>query len=328
MRIFLTGATGFIGSVLMRQLINDGHIVHVLYRSASFNKVDLSHSKILHFKGDLLNFSSLEQAMRGCEQAYHLAAYARVWAPDPLMYHNINVIGTRNVLQTALRLGLDKVVVTSSAATLPASENGDPVNETAVKKSFETQYARSKYLAEEEVRVFHQKGLHTVIVNPTRVYGPGLLSESNAVTKLIKWYLQGRWRFLPGDGSFIGNYAYVGDVAWGHQKAMKYGKSGNRYIIGGENISLRNFFQFIGHVSGKNRKLLSLPLPMVKTFAKAERWKADAFNLRPLITPQWIENYLKDSPLSSAKAKEELNYTITPMAEGLENTIHWLRPEL
>lgn len=328
MKIFLTGATGYIGSVLMEQLLEEGHTLHALHRPSSEKKVDFSRPGIRPFEGDLLNVSSLERAMHGCEAAYHMAACASVWAPDPTLFYDVNVTGTRNVLNTARQLGLERVVLTSSAATLPSSPDGSPVDETAEKEQFETEYARTKFLAEEEARKFSRQGLPTVIVNPPRVYGPGLLTESNAVTRLIKWYLEGKWRFLPGDGTFIGNYTFVEDVARGHRRAMEYGKPGDRYILGGENSSLNDLLQRLARVSGINRKLWRIPMPLVRALARAEQWKADYLGLAPLITPSWLENYQKNYSLDSRKAVRELNYEITPLEEGLRKTVRWLDSEI
>ncbi|MDZ7773069.1 MAG: SDR family oxidoreductase [Balneolaceae bacterium] len=327
MAVFMTGATGYIGSVLLQQLLDEGETVHVLYRPSSFDKVDLSRSRIRPFRGDLLDVASLQRAMRDCNQVYHMAAYARVWAEDPSAFYRVNVQGTRNVLETAQKLQVRKVVLTSSAATLPASSDGRPVDESATDPEFETEYARTKHQAEEEAIGFNEKGLPTVIVNPPRVYGPGLMSESNAVTRLVKWYLEGKWRFLPGDGDVVGNYVYVEDVAGGHRRAMEHGRPGERYILGGDNVSLRELLHLVGEVSRKHRRMISIPVPLVMGIARFEMWKADLLGRSPLITPQWVKNYLKDSPLSSEKARQELGYTPIPLREGLRRTVDWLRRE-
>lgn len=325
MTVFLTGATGFIGYELLRQLTGEGRTVHLLHRPGSERKIDTEDPRIRLFRGDIRDPGSLEAAMEGCTRAYHLAGYARPWAPDPATYHRVNVEGTRNVLEAALGLGLERAVVTSSGATLPGASGGRPADESDEKKQFETLYGRTKYLAEEEARTFARRGLHTVIVNPPRVYGPGLMTESNAVTRLIKWYMEGKWRFLPGDGRHAGNYVFVGDVARGHRLAMERGRPGERYILGGENISLAGLFRMVGRLSGKERTMWNVPLPLVRLLARVEEWKADTFNRPPLITPAWVDNYLKDASLTSAKAVDELGYTITPLEEGLEKTIRWLR---
>ncbi len=325
MKIFMTGATGYIGAVLRDQLIEEGHTVHAIYRPSSNKDINFSKPGVKYFEGNLLDVFSLRNAMKGCDQAYHVAAYARVWSRDPTLFYDVNVVGTRNVLNLALELGISKVVVTSTGATLLSSGRKNPADETDRKEHFTTEYARTKSLAEEETRKHNQKGLQTVIVNPPRVYGPGLLSESNAATKLIKWYTEGKWRFIPGDGSYIGNYAFVNDVATGHRQAMEYGESGEQYILGGKNMSFNELFRLVAEVIGKNYKLWPIPIPLIKNFAKFEEWKADRMKFKPLITPQWVENYMEDSALSSIKAITELNYTITPPVKAISETVNWLK---
>lgn len=324
MKIFMTGATGYIGAVLRDQLLDEGHTVHAIYRPSSNKDINFSKKGITYFEGNLLDDSSLRNAMKGCEQVYHVAAYARVWSRDPSIFYNVNVMGTRNVLNLALKLGVSKAVVTSTGATLLPSGRENPSDETDRKKHFTTEYARTKSLSEKEARKYSQQGLHTIIVNPPRVYGPGLLSESNAATKLIKWYIEGKWRFIPGNGSYIGNYAFVNDVATGHRQAMKYGKSGEQYILGGKNMSFNELFGYVAEVTGKNYKLWSIPIPLIKSIAKLEKWKADTLKFKPMITPQWVENYLEDSALSSEKAIAELHYTITPPEKAIAKTVDWL----
>lgn len=325
MKIFMTGATGYIGAVLRDQLIEEGHTVHAIYRPSSNKEINFSKPGVKYFDGNLLDVPSLKNAMKGCDQVYHVAAYARIWAPDPSRFYDVNVVGTKNILNLALDLGISRVVITSTGATLAGSKKKEPADETNRKKVFKTEYARTKFLAEEEARLFSQKGLHTVVVNPPRVYGPGLLSESNAATKLIKWYMEGKWRFIPGNGSYIGNYAFVYDIATGHRQAMNYGKSGEQYILGGENMSFNEFFGYVAKFTGQNRKLWSIPISLIKTFAKFEKMKADRLKIKPLITPQWVENYMKDSALSSRKAINELDYAITPPEKAIANTVEWLR---
>lgn len=325
MKIFITGATGYIGGVLRDRLLEEGHVIHAIYRPTSEKEIDFSEPGITYFKGDLLNRDSLRRAMDGCEQVYHVAAYARVWSRDKSLFYKVNVEGTRNVLALAHELGVHKVVVTSTGATLQKKGRSNPADETNRKKNFRTAYAKTKYLAEEQTLEYNHKGLKTVIVHPPRVYGPGLLSESNAVTKIIKWYLEGKWRFIPGDGSYIGNYAFVEDVVAGHRKAMDRGRPGERYILGGANLSFNELFRLIAEVTGLKRTLWPVPLSLIRPFARFEQWKADKMNIAPLITPQWVDNYTNDSALTSGKAIKELHYEITPPETALSGTVDWLK---
>lgn len=323
-KIFITGATGFIGGVLLEQLTRENHTLRVLYRKGSEHKITLTSPNIRYIPGNILDRVSLKKAMKECTHVFHLAACASVWAPAPSQFYRINVEGTRNVLSVAQELGIQKVVITSTAATLPAS-NGKPIDETAVKDKVYTDYEQSKLFSEKLANEYSSNGLATVVVNPPRVFGPGKLSESNAITKIIKWYVQGKWWFIPGDGSCTGNYAYVKDVVQGHILAMEKGKPGRRYILGGTNLSFNELFEHLSQVSGIKRSLIPIPLPFINGMSHVEEYKARFFNIPPLLTPSWVDKYFRDWQLSSDRASNELGYKITPIREALAETVAWIR---
>ncbi len=169
------------------------------------------------------------------------------------------------------------------------------------------------------------KGLHAVIVSPPRVYGPGLLSESNGMTRIIHRYEQGKWRLIPGDGSKISNYVFVDDVVHGHWLAMEKGKSGEKYILGGQNASYNEFFSMLKHISQKNYRLYKIPIWAMLLFAHMQLLLAKIFHKNPLITPIWVKKYLHNWELTSEKAQKELGYVITPLEVGLKKTLLWIR---
>ena len=323
MKTFITGATGFIGANLCLKLAESGQIVHALYRSERKASI-LKHKNIRTCKGDLLDPSSLLSGMEDCDQVYHLGAFAQVWSRDPDMYRTVNVDGTKNVLDAAVRLGVKSVVVTSTAGVFGPSKDV-PSKENSVRtEDFFTDYAASKYAMESSVMDYVGKGIHIVIVNPTRVYGPGLLSQANSVTKIMDRYITGKWRILPGDGSKIGNYAYIDDVVNGHLLAMEKGRPGERYILGGEDASYTEFFRTLAEISGKNFKMFKIPQFVMTGFASVFLLSAKVFGSTPLITPSWTKRYLQDWSVSSQKAEREMGYTITPMREGLQKTMYLL----
>jgi nucleoside-diphosphate-sugar epimerase len=163
-----------------------------------------------------------------------------------------------------------------------------------------------------------------VVVNPTRVFGPGLLTEGNSVTLMIKQYLEGSWRLILGTGNAIGNYAYIDDIINGHLLAMEYGINGQRYILGGENLSFNDFFKVLEKQSKHIHKLFKVPSKIALLFSRFEELKANWFNIHPLITPEWVQLFLKDGAYSSARAQLELGYKITPFKEALAETIDWI----
>jgi nucleoside-diphosphate-sugar epimerase len=323
-RVFITGATGFIGERLAQTLAEQGHTVHALFRDPAKAK-GLEHPLIQPLKGDLSDRESLRRALEGCTQVYHLAALASVWHPNPDAFDLINVQGTQTLLEEARAQGVQRLVITSTAGVLGASEGRETVDESRQYPldALDTAYERSKARSEQMIREFAAGGLHAVVVNPSRVYGPGLLSTSNSVTKMILGYQKGTWRFIPGDGSSVGNYVFVDDVVQGHLLAMERGRAGERYILGGENASFNEFFEQLAELTGQRRRMLRIPLSAMMAVAKTQQWMADRFQRAPLITPPFVRKYSRNWYLSTRKAEEELGYEPTPLRQGLERTLGW-----
>ncbi len=325
MKIFVTGATGFIGLHLCNQLAKNGHTVHALYRSKEKAKA-LEHSNIRLFKGDILDTESLQKAMQGCTQVYHVAAYANLWAKDPKWFYDLNVKGALNVFGVAKKTGVDRTVFTSTAGTISPSGNDQASDESTLRTlDYFNDYERSKAEAEEAVRQLVKEGQDIVIVNPSRVFGPGLLSKSNSVTLMIDKYVRGKFHTLPGNGESVGNYVYVKDVVEGHIKAMEKGRAGERYILGGENVSFNAFFELLISVSGKKYRLFKVPLFVIFGLAYVMHFRAKWFGIAPLITPPWVRKYMYNWRLSNKKAEQELGYRITPLKEAFRKTLHWLK---
>jgi NAD+-dependent farnesol dehydrogenase len=324
MKIFITGATGYIGQKIMERLLDRGDEVHALCRNIPDLDV-FSHKNLKVFQGDILDRDRVKKAMLGCTQVYHVAGYARVWAKSAKTYFNINVAGTVNILQAALEQHVEKVVFTSTGGTYGVS-NGKPINEDMIRViDFFNEYESSKFMAEEKVQQFVNKGLPVVTVNPVRVYGPGLLVESNPLSIMIKSYLTGNWHVIPGNGEAIGSFSYIDDVVEGHLLAMEKGKPGEKYILGGENADFNTFFSKIKKISERDYFLVKIPLPIMMLFGWKEEVAAKLFGATPVITRKWIRKYHHDMACSSKKAITELGYTITPLEEGLTRTIEWLR---
>lgn len=328
-RFFVTGGTGFIGIELIKSLLRNGNQVNCLYRSES--KIQplqaLSNNDQLQFyKGTLSDFSQLKAGMKGCDGVFHVAALARAWSKGENDFEEMNVQGTKNILKAAREQKVSRVVFTSTGGTLAPGTIHHPADEnTPRKRGFYNYYESTKYRSEQDIRDFAKEGGDALTVNPTRVYGPGVLSVSNAATMLIKRYINGKWRFMLGDGSSEGNFTYVKDVVNGHIKAMKYGRAGERYILGGENMTLATYFQKIREQSGKNYPLYRIPMSFAAGFAQLQKLKADIFKTPPLITPDWVAKYYQNWACSSAKAQSELGYQITPADDAIAETIEWIR---
>ncbi len=323
MSILVTGATGFIGSHLVRCLVERGESVRVLCRrTADVSILDGLNIEVCW--GDVLDASSVEAAMKGCDRVYHLAAYARTWAKDPQTFFAVNVGGLRNVLTSAVKTSVAKVVFTSSSITLSPSNQVPSDESTPQPRKFLTAYQHSKFMAEQEAQRFLEAGLHVVTVFPTRVFGPGLLNEGNSATRMIKWYLEGKWRLGVGSGKGIGNYGFVCDLVRGLVLAMEKGGRGERYLVGGENLSYNDFFEILSEISGRRYKLFHVSPSVVTLVSLVEELRGKAFGHHPLITRGWVQTFLLDWGFSLDKARRELGYTFTPFREALGVTVRWL----
>jgi nucleoside-diphosphate-sugar epimerase len=191
-----------------------------------------------------------------------------------------------------------------------------------------TEYERTKSIAEKMAIEFNSDDMEVVVVNPTRVYGPGRISLSNSVTRIIMLYAKGLWRILPGDGEAIGNYVFVDDVVSGHILAASYGRGGERYILGGENMSYNDLFNILGDICKRKRKLIRLKEPFLKGVVRTAAIWSKISGSPAFITNEWVDKYLQTSLISSKKAEELLGYRITPFRIGAEKTIKWLKSEM
>jgi farnesol dehydrogenase len=325
MTIFITGATGFIGTRLCLTLAERGEQVHALVRSPQKAK-SLEHPRIKLFKGDLHDIEVLAEGMKGCEGVIHLAAFADTWHRDPQFFYKVNVQGTINVLEAAVAQGVKRVVVTSTAGTLGPSYQGDPVTEETVRREdFHTEYESSKFVSEEHALRFIKKGLDVMIVHPTRVYGPGELSVVNSWTKLTKMWMQKGFAVALGNGHSVGNFVFVDDVVEGHLLALRKGRAGERYLLGSENASSRDFFKILTEVTGRKGRVITFRLWALYPLSMFYAWRARWFKVHPLILPEWVARYAMDWVSSSDKARNELGYAPRSLREGLKDTTAWLK---
>jgi nucleoside-diphosphate-sugar epimerase len=277
-------------------------------------------------RGDITDRDSLVRAMEGCARVYHLAAYAKNWARNPRTFFEMNVQGMRNVFDAAAERGVERVVWTSTMVTFGPTPPGQVFDENSprITNKFFTEYEETKTIAEQEALGRAREGFPVVIVNPSRLYGPGHLTEGNSVSRLIDQYDRGLVPVLLNFGKNVGNWAYIDDVVEGHILAMEKGRIGERYLLGGENASLKEFFRLIRLVSGKRH----FQVPLVRYTPLAFAWilkkRAEWFGAYPQITPGWVRTFLADWAFSTQKAERELGYRVTPLVEGLRRTYEWL----
>jgi nucleoside-diphosphate-sugar epimerase len=324
MKYLITGATGYIGTQLTKRLIAQGHTVHALYRSEAKAAELRQLQGVSLKKGDLLDKPSLAAATDGCDAVFHVAAYAKPWDKDPKTFYHYNLDGAVNVFEAARQSGVKRVVFTSTAGTISPNQGGPSDEATPRSVDFFTDYDRSKGQAEEAAASMSGRGLEIVTVNPSRVYGPGLLSDSNGVTRMVKMYLAGKFRLLPGDGNSVGNYVFIDDVVEGHMSAMRQGRAGERYILGGTNASFNGFFQVLSDLSGKHVRMLRVPLPVMNAVAHFMEARANLTGTPPVLTPPWVKRFHFNWELSIEKAQKELGYEPLGLEQGLAKTVNWL----
>jgi nucleoside-diphosphate-sugar epimerase len=330
MSILVTGAGGYIGQQLVKKLLEQGEEIRLLVRDiAPIPKEWRSNEQITFFAGDITEPNMLKAPLTNCKYVYHLAAYAKPFAKNQDIYYNINVIGTQNILRLAQEKGVEKIVYTSTAGVYGAQTSDLLISETQPHtNNLFTEYEKSKLKAEEIVKMYANKGLNVVIVNPTRVYGQGNLGESNAATKLMKRYLDNTWHIIPGNGKNVGNYVYVDDVVQGILLAMQKGRSGENYLIGGENLTYDDFFELIATCSGIDRNMFHVNDFAAEAIASGIQLYSLFTEKPPLISPVWVKRYLQNYGVDISKAVHELGYQPTPAPIGFQKTIDWLNAEI
>lgn len=320
----VTGGTGFIGQVLVKKLLDQGQAVRLITRRSSSSRFSQeSGAEIV--RADLNQVDSLKTVLNGCHQVYHLAALAKNYDPEPANFYRVNVEAFRSLLEASLATGVKRVVFVSSSVVKGPSRLG-PVSEDSSRGDipFFTDYEKSKALAETIIPGYLERGLEVVIARPTRVYGPGQLTEANSVTRLITGCLKYRICLLLDQGREIGNYVYVDDVANGLELMMERGRPGEDYILGGENVSLYEFYRQLEEVSGRKAFKLKIGSRLAMMVAKLETLKARWLGLYPFITTSWVKTFLENWAYSHQKAAEELGYQPRSLRQGLQLTCDWL----
>ena len=330
-KIFVTGATGFIGAKLVRLLLREGFSVRGLYHRTQpdwSNFAELDPGDRLEFvQGDISTVESLHKAMDGCRYAFHLAGFAQNWARDFSIFTRINIDGMRNVFHVAKEQNFERIVWTSSIVTFGPTEQGTTADETSprITERYFTEYEKTKTIAEKEALQWTADGLPLVIVNPTRVFGPGPQTDGNALAELINDYVTGKLFVTFNFGMDTGNYVFVDDVAMGHYLAMLNGRIGERYILGSENASLRQFYTYVEEVSGIKRRGIPIFLPGAMMISRMFVLWAKLTGGYPRISPGWVRTFAADWCYSCDKARKELGYDPIPLKEAVQRTYEWLQ---
>jgi dihydroflavonol-4-reductase len=321
-KVFVTGATGFIGASLVRELLDQDCEVRALVRPSS-DRRNLDGLDLELYEGDLRSVSSLERGMAGCDTLFHVAADYRLWTRDPKAMYAANVSGTRNILEAALRLGIEKVVYTSSVGTLGNPGNGTPGNEVTPVSFTDMvgHYKKSKFLAEREAEAFIPKGLPLVIVNPSTPVGI-LDIKPTPTGKIIVDFLN---RKMPAYLDTGLNLIDVEECARGHVLAARYGRVGEKYILGNENMTLREKFRILEDISGIPAPKIKLPYKPILIAAYMNEAFSRCTGMEPLIPLAGVQMARKLMFFDSSKAVSELGLSRTPAKLALEKAVNWFR---
>jgi dihydroflavonol-4-reductase len=323
-RALVTGASGFVGSAVARALGRAGWQVRALVRMGS-DRRNLQDLAVDIAVGDITDETSLDAALSGCEALFHVAADYRLWAPQPELLYRTNVEGTRKVLEAARRAGIARIVYTSSVAAVGLPADGSPGSEdTPVSlAAMIGHYKRSKFLAEEAVRELVRAGAPVVIVNPSTPIGPGD-RKPTPTGQLVVDAALGRMPAYVDTGL---NIVHVDDVATGHLQALQRGRIGERYILGGDDMTLRDILVEISRLTGRRPPRVRLPHGLLLPVAWASEVAARLSGTTPRVTIDGVRMARKRMFFSSAKAVGELGYRWRPPGEAFADALRWFREQ-
>jgi dihydroflavonol-4-reductase len=321
--VLVTGGSGFLGSAVVRALIARGSRVRAIVRSSSppDNLAGLDCEVVT---GDLTDRESLAAALRGVRSLFHVAADYRFWARDPSVILRVNVEGTRSLMGEALSAGVERIVYTSSVAALKIAGATSPVDETSPLSPDEAigAYKRSKTLAERAVEeMIARDRLPAIIVNPTTPIGPRDIKPT-PTGRILLDAARGRIPAFVDTGL---NFAHVDDIAEGHLLAFERGRIGERYILGGENVLLRDLLAAIAGLSGRRAPRISLPRMPLYPLAYGAEAVARLTGKEPLLTLDGLRLARYRMFFTSAKAERELGYRSRPYQEGVADALTWFR---
>jgi dihydroflavonol-4-reductase len=319
--VLVTGASGFLGSAIAGALRARGHAIRALARPSS-PRTNLNAADVI-CEGDLRDRASLAAALKGARYLFHAAADYRLWARNPEEIQRSNVEGTRLIMEEALSAGVERIVYTSSVATLKLTDGAASTEDNPLADGEGIgAYKRSKVAAERLVEAMIQRdGLPAVIVNPSTPIGPRDVRPT-PTGRIIVEAASGRMPAFVDTGL---NLAHVDDVAAGHIAALERGRIGERYILGGDNVFLADMLADIARLVGRRPPKLKLPRPMLYPIAYGAELLATLRGVEPFITMDGLRMARHHMFFDDSKARRELGYVSRPYVEGLADAIAWFR---
>ncbi|MGD1878073.1 MAG: hopanoid-associated sugar epimerase [Kiloniellaceae bacterium] len=326
MKVLVTGGTGFVGSAVVRALVARGERPRCLVRPGG-DRRNLIGLDVDLVEGDLTDGPSLEAALDGCRGLYHIAADYRIWVRRPQAMADVNVAGTRRLMEAALSRGVERIVYTSSVAVLGKPADGTPGDEVTgvCLDDMVGPYKRSKFVAEEEVRRLQREaGLPVVIVNPSTPLGP----RDVRPTPTGRMVVEAAAGHMPAFVDTGLNVVHVDDVAAGHLLAFDKGKAGQRYVLGGENLRLAAILGQVAALRGRRAPAWRLPRgPLFPLAYAAQTWARVSGGREPLLTGDGLKMAARPMYFSHAKAGQELGYRPRPAGEAIHDAVRWFERE-
>ena len=321
MRVFVTGGTGFIGANLVRLLLKQGYRIRVLVRPTS--KLDNLESLDVEIITGDLNDGDLEQKMRGCRALFHVAAHYSLWQADQESVYLNNVLGTRNILAAAQRADIERTVYTSSVAAIGVGNAGITVDEThqSPVKKLVGHYKKSKYFAEQEALKAYHLGQDIVIVNPSTPIGSWDIKPT-PTGEIILRFLQGKMPFYVDTGL---NWIDVEDVAWGHLLALEKGQSGDRYILGNQNLTLKTILDNLAEITNLNAPQQLIPHFIPHACAWIDECLLGAIGKKPSVSLDGVKMARQKMYYDSTKAVRELGLPQSPIKPALQKAVEWFK---
>jgi len=322
MKALVTGASGFVGGAVARTLVQAGIDVRVFARPGS-DPQNYAQLRVEAVEGELRNRDSLRRALTGCQQLYHVAAHYALWAKDPSIFYDVNVTGTRTLLETARDVGIERIVYCSTIGAIGLPPGGGlGTEETPVSlDQMAGHYKRSKYLAEQEVLKLAREGLPVVIVNPSAPVGVGDVRPT-PTGQVIVDFMKGRMPAYIETGM---NIVDVDDVAAGHLLAMQKGRIGERYILGNKNLMLREVFEILSRLTGVKAPSIKLPRLAILPLAYVNEWISDLTGQPPRIPLEGVKMAKYKMHYDCSKAIKELGIPQTPPEVALEKAVRWFK---
>jgi len=319
MTTLVTGAAGFLGSHVARQLVARGEDVRVLMRASSTNKA-IADLPLEYVTGDLRDAASLERAMKGIQYVFHVAADYRLWAKNPQDIYDSNVGGTKNLLDAARHAGVELLIYTSTVATI-AVDRPELPNECTDARLEEMvgHYKRSKWMAEQEVLQAAKSGLPVVVAMPTTPVGPGDWKPT-PTGKIILDFLNGK---MPGYVETGLNFVGVEECAAGHLLVGEKGKPGERYLLGGENLTLKGFLDLLASITGLPTPKMKIPHGVALGVAYAETAFSRLIGREPQIPVEGVKIAQHMMFVDASRAGRELGFVAGPVREALQRAVRW-----